>query len=101
VHKYCEHFINIIAHGCKNFKKKLETIGKKYKEFNKMAARGSKAMRKLIIDSQGNEEIFLKKMDIKLDHYCGDHIKCSEPHSAACQNLKRIENPIAKKEFMV
>ncbi len=92
---------DMLVHGCKNFRKKLEKVEKKYPALKKLASRSAKAMKKLIKDSQGNETIFVKEMDMKIDHYFGIHNRCIDPESSACQNLKKIDDIDAKNEFMV
>ena len=40
-------------------------------------------------------------MDIKIDHYCGDHSNCSDPKSKSCSAVRVIINPEATKKFIV
>jgi hypothetical protein len=90
-----------LAHGCKNFKKKIKKLEKKHKELKGLSNRCSKAMHALIKNCQGSEHIFMKNMENKMNHYLGSHKKCKDPASESCKHLKSIDNKDAQTDFMV
>jgi hypothetical protein len=58
-------------------------------------------MQMLIIDCHGNETIFMKNMENKINHYLGFHSKCEDPASKSCKNLKPFDNKDAQTDFVV
>src|SRR4051794_23114229 len=87
------------AHGCKNFKKKLETLGKTYPEIKAVAIRCSKAMANIIVSSHGNNRLFLNLIEKKMSHYCNDHRHCAD--AAKCNKTAVVINAKAQKLFKV
>ena len=58
-------------------------------------------MRRLILNSQGNEKMFIKEMETKINHYCGIHGECPDTESSICKKLHIFEDHEATKDFMV
>lgn len=83
------YLFNYLVHGCKNFKKQIEKLGKKYKELKALASRSGSAMKQILKESNENNEKFDSLLDIKVDHYCGFHEKCVKTDT--CHIYKKIE----------
>ena len=90
-----------VDHGCKNFKKKIEKLAKKHKELEGLGPRCSKALKQLLTNIVDNEELFRKEVDLRIDHYCGIHDRCTNVMSKSCLQTKKITELAAKKDFMV
>lgn len=87
-----------IGHGAKNFKKKLEKLGKQYPEIKKLAERSSKTLANIIKNSGGSSGIFYNLLEKKLEHYCGNHSNCSR--ETKC-NITGFMDTKAEKTFKV
>src|SRR5690349_12385058 len=79
----------------------MEKLQSKHKEFKGLAKRCAISMKMLIIDCHGNETIFIKNMENKINHYLGFHSKCKDSASESCKNLKPFDNKDAQTDFMV
>jgi hypothetical protein len=76
-------------------------LEKKHKELKGMSGRCAKALKKIILASEQNEQQFRNMIDIKIDHYCGIHTKCEDSSSSVCKGLPKIVNEETLKDFMV
>jgi hypothetical protein len=91
--------LKFAAHGCKNFKKKLEKMAKKHSEIKQLSIRCSKTMANIITSSKGNYVLFMEKIEKKMNHYCNDHRMCDTP--SACNKVAVILNTDAQLAFKV
>jgi len=92
--------INVLsAHGCKNFKKKLEKLAKKYPEIKSLTIRCSKALGTIIRTTNGNTALFMENIERKMNHYCNDHTLCPTPEQ--CDKIHVVVNAKAQEEFKV
>jgi hypothetical protein len=73
----------------------------KHKQLAGLASQCGTAMKKIILESEQNEEHFRLLIDKKIDHYCGIHERCEDSTSASCKNLPKLNDKEAIKDFMV
>lgn len=84
----------------KNFRKQIEKQGKTHKELRGMGTRCAKSLQQLVIKSNCDETLFRKLVDIKIDHYIGNHDNCSD--SEKCLTIvKPIRDQEARIAFIV
>ena len=89
-------------HGCKNFKKRLEKLGQIHPEIKQIASRCAIALRSCLKQCQGQKWVFLKLVQLRVNHYCGDHSKCPKwRNGRACDTTLGITNMEAKEKFIV
>jgi hypothetical protein len=74
-------------------------VAKKHPEIKRLTHRCSKAMAQIIVSSQGNNVLFLQKIQQKMDHYCNDHTHCESPEK--CNKVDVILNSKSQKTFKV
>ena len=76
-------------------------MDKKFKKLKGLSTRSAKTLKRIIYQSEQNEDMFMDMMDKKIDHYLGRHSRCDQKSSDICKNLPLIENDEAKEEFIV
>jgi hypothetical protein len=94
-----------LNHGVKNFKKAIRRVMDRnsgaFKYMQNLDSRSAQAMRLFLLESKGDEHVFKKKVEQKIDHYCGNHSKCSNKSFCTDYHISSIEDPKARKEFEV
>ena len=86
-------------HACRNFRRQINKVGKKYPGFKDFGQRCANAMKKIIMESGEDYEYFNNLVDLKTDHYCGIHSRCKNPDK--CKFTSLIDDEDAKAAFLV